>query len=90
VVVYLESITYGLNRGNSLLQFQNRGGNEWLHRRFKKTKKAGLTEAVDEFSGITKPQRDDWIRAFWRCLDEHPDVGRRQSKTWLASRHSAS
>jgi len=31
------------------------------------------TSIVNEFSGTTKDQRDKWIRAFWRHVDENPD-----------------
>jgi len=33
------------------------------------------TAIVDEFSGTTKVQRDKWIKAFWRYLDENSDTG---------------
>jgi hypothetical protein len=33
------------------------------------------TAIVNEFSGTTKVQRDKWSRAFWKYLDENPDIG---------------
>jgi hypothetical protein len=29
----------------------------------------------EEFSGTTKLERDNWIKAFWRYLDGHSDIG---------------
>jgi hypothetical protein len=33
------------------------------------------TSIVDEFSGTTKAQRDEWMRAFWKFLDKNPNTG---------------
>jgi hypothetical protein len=33
------------------------------------------TAIVDEFSGTTKAQRDEWMRAFWKFLDTNPNTG---------------
>lgn len=33
------------------------------------------TVTFEELSGTTKVERDNWIKAFWRYLDQHSDIG---------------